>query len=149
MRNGKIGVATNFDVGEYVLVAMPLPAGNRENLQAIWKDPMRVINTVSPHVFVVEDLVFNNIHKIHSQRLRFYCDASLAVTHELVTKIKHDSGLFEVARLKEHRFSHGRGELLVQWLRFDTINLIDKKWPLSPSQVDSVQYIHHGKRLFE
>ena len=119
-------------------MARPLQAGNREKLQVIWKDPIRVINTVSPQVFVVEDLVSNNIHKIHSQRLRFYCDASLAVTHELVTKIKHDSGLFEVARLKEHRFSHWRWELLVQWLRFNTINLMDKQWPLPPSQVGSV-----------
>ena len=121
-----------------VLVARPLQAGNREKLQAIWKDPIRVINTVSPQVFIVEDLVSNNIHKIHSQRLRFYCDALLAVTHELVTKIKHDGGLFAVARLKEHIFSNWRWEFLVQWLRFNTISLIDKQWPLPPSQVGSV-----------
>ena len=119
-----------------VLVARPLQADNREKLQAIWKDPIRVINTVSPQVFIVEDLVSNNIHKIHSQRLRFYCDALLAVTHELVTKIKHDGGLFAVARL--NIFSHWRWEFLVQWLRFNTISLMDKQWPLPPSQVGSV-----------
>jgi transposase InsO family protein len=118
----KIGVATNFDVGDYVLVARPLQAGNREKLQAVWKGPMRVINTLSPHVFEVEDLVSNSIHKVHSQRLRFYSDASLEVTHELVTQIKHDGGLFEVERLKEHRFSQKRWELLVQWLGFESVD---------------------------
>jgi hypothetical protein len=73
----------NFDIGDFFLVAKrDFHLGDKLTLR--WRGPRRVVGALSDHVFEVEDLLSGSTNTVHSSRLRYYQDASLDVTAELL-----------------------------------------------------------------
>jgi hypothetical protein len=79
----------NFQVGDYVLVAEHRKSGV-SRLQFKWKGPRRVASVESDYVFVVENLLMEELKAAHATRLRFYQDKKLNVTAELVQAAEHN-----------------------------------------------------------
>jgi Chromo (CHRromatin Organisation MOdifier) domain len=90
-------------------------------LQVKWKGPRRVASVESDYVFVVKNLLTEELEAAHATRLRFYEDKKLNVTAELAKAAEHkDHQLYVVskildARYKEQEMFH---ELLVAWRGF-------------------------------
>jgi hypothetical protein len=79
----------NFQVGDYVLVAEHRKSGVSK-LQVKWKGLRRVASEESDYVFVVENLLTQELKAAHATRLRFYKDKELNVTAELAQAAEHN-----------------------------------------------------------
>jgi hypothetical protein len=55
-----------------------------------WRGPKRVLEAISDYVFIVEDLGTGHSTTVHGSRLRFYHDASLDVTADLLAQVAHN-----------------------------------------------------------
>jgi hypothetical protein len=78
----------NFEVGDFVLKATVADVG-RSKLHVVWKGPMREVQTKSPWVLEVEDLVTKMVSEVHVSRLRFYAYKMLDVTEDLLSQVAH------------------------------------------------------------
>lgn len=142
----------NFALGDYVLVAKrEFMMGEKLSLR--WRGPKRIVGILSDYVFDVEDLRNGKVGPVHAQRLRFYHDASLNVTAELIEHVAHNEQGYEVQALKKIRFDLELKQfmLLVSWLGFEEH---DNTWePLQvlyedvPEKVKSFLYTCSDKRL--
>jgi len=79
-----------FSEGDFVLVAKRV-AHDEHKLTLQWKGPQRVVRAESDWVFEVEDLINQSRSLVHANRLKFYSDADLDVTEELLDTINHNS----------------------------------------------------------
>jgi hypothetical protein len=94
----------NFQVRYYVLVEEQRKSGVSK-LQVKWKGPRRVASVESDYVFVVENLLTNELKAAHATRLRFYKDKDLNVTAELAQAADHnDHQLYEVSKILDARY---------------------------------------------
>jgi Chromo (CHRromatin Organisation MOdifier) domain len=110
----------NFQVGNYVLVAEHRKSGVSK-LQVKWKGPRRVATVESDYVFVVENLLTNEVKTAHATRLRFYKDKELNVTAELAQAAEHNEyQLYFVSKILDARYNEQEmfHELLVAWRGF-------------------------------
>ena len=85
-----------------------------------WRGPYRIVDITSDYVFEVENLVTEEKHQIHGDRLLFYSDSKLNVTEELKTQFAFDNARFEIANILDARESPQSGdlELLISWRGF-------------------------------
>jgi hypothetical protein len=107
-----------FQVGDYVLVADHRKSGVSK-LKVKWKGPRRVASVESDYVFVVENLLTEELKAAHATRLRFYKD--LNVTAELAQAAEHnDHQLYVVSKILDARYNEQEmfHELLVAWRGF-------------------------------
>jgi hypothetical protein len=82
--------APNFELGDFVIVARrERPAGEKLTLR--WRGPMRIVSTLSEHVYEVQSLETESVQAVHATRLRFYHDPSLNVTADLLAQIAHNN----------------------------------------------------------
>jgi hypothetical protein len=129
-------VAANFAVGDYVLVAKrEFQVGEKLSLR--WRGPRRVVNTLSDHVFEIEDLHTGVVTPEHASRLRFYADSALDVNAELLTHIAHNNMGYDVRALCGLRFDRDSKsyQALVSRLGFDEE---DDTWEPLPSLKEDV-----------
>jgi Integrase core domain/Integrase zinc binding domain len=62
--------APNFELGDFVLVARrERPAGDKLTLR--WRGPMRIVSTLSEHVYEVQSLETESVQAVHATRFRF------------------------------------------------------------------------------
>jgi hypothetical protein len=119
-RKNLLGVAaSNFDIGDYVLVAKrEFHAGEKLTLR--WRGPVCIVGTLSDHLYEVEDLRFGRVTSVHSSRLQFYSDASLDVSTDLLAHIAHNNQGFDVRDLLDVRYDAESKSycVLVSWLGF-------------------------------
>jgi hypothetical protein len=110
----------NFDVGDFVLVAQRATQSIHK-LSLRWRGPRRITRVLSDHVYEVEDIESGHTSDAHSSRLRFYHDASLEVTAELVEQIAHNELGYDVRAIKDVRFDAEakQYQVMVSWLGFD------------------------------
>jgi hypothetical protein len=110
----------NFDVGDFVLEAQR-DTQARNKLALKWRGPRRVLEVISDYVFLVEDLETGNSTPVHGSRLRFYHDASLDVTADLLAQVAHNELGYDVQAIKDIRLEADTGvyQLLISWLGFD------------------------------
>jgi hypothetical protein len=118
-------LAGNFDVGDYLLVAVP-KAKRRGKLEAIWKGPYRVTSIIDPRVYEVEHLVTKDKKEVHAIRLRYFADSKLEVTEEILDEVKSDGnydGMFDVEKIVDVKFNREsiRWEFLIKWKGFDEL----------------------------
>ncbi len=104
------------------MVAIPEKAlySVQEKLRFKWKGPYRVTETVSRHVYVVENLVNKSTQKVHVSRLHYFDDSSLEIDANLLDQIEHDGFLYQVDKLValEH---HDDGYYMeVKWVGFSS-----------------------------
>jgi hypothetical protein len=92
-----------------------------EKLALRWRGPRRILSTLSDHVFEVEDLNTGTVTAKHDSRLRFYADASLDVTADLLSHIAHNNQGYDVRALMDLRYDleAKRFLVLVFWLGFE------------------------------
>lgn len=113
--------SVNFLVGNYVLVAQR--AGiNGHKVSVIWCGPQRVTTEVSDLVFECEDLISNNLSILHANRLKFYANAQLAISDELLDTIANNkSNHSTVENLLDLRWNGDKNQydVCTKWLGFD------------------------------
>ena len=124
------GQEVNFDIGDYVLVAGREP----RKLQPFWQGPYRVVYTVNPWVYVVQDLVTSAQREVHVCRIRRYADSQFQVTASIRLAAEYDQ-VAHVADILAHRRQDGQILLRVRWLGFDPG---DDTWEPVPSLVEDV-----------
>jgi len=68
--------------------------------KGVWKGPYLLLEQTGSVLFEIQDMVdVTRKYKVHAQRLDFYADASLEVTHELLEVIAHNNEGFMVEKL--------------------------------------------------
>jgi hypothetical protein len=82
---------------------------------------------LSDHVYEIEDLESGHLLDVHSSRLRFYHDASLDVSADLLAQIAHNELGYDVRSIKDIRYDSETREhqVLVSWLVFEDS---DENW---------------------
>lgn len=102
-----------FAIGDFVLYA-DVCASTRTKLSVRWCGPARVVGTVSNWIFTIEHLVTGEHREAHGSRLKFYADASLAVSEDLLQHVAHNS---EGDNLREVRYDlkSNQFQFLVHW----------------------------------
>jgi hypothetical protein len=86
-----------------------------------WNGPRRVSSLNTDNVFVVENLLTNELKAAHATCLRFYQDKELNVTAELSHAAEHnDHELYVVLRMLDARYNEQEmfHALLVAWRGF-------------------------------
>eukprot|EP00474_Spongospora_subterranea_P005936 CRZ06394.1 hypothetical protein [Spongospora subterranea] len=84
----------------------------------------RPVQNHSEWHYVIEHLITGDQLEAHVTRLKFYCDASLCVTQELLTHVSSGIG-FVVDSLLACRFQDNRWEVHVRWAGFEAS---DRSW---------------------
>lgn len=110
----------NIYVGDFVMVRVSTKRGHK--LETKWKGPMRVVETKSSLLFVVEDI--NSSHRItaHAQRLVPY--PITPTTEQTSKELKQQATYYDmmtqiVDRIKGVRKRKGKYELLVAWMGYE------------------------------
>jgi hypothetical protein len=113
-------VLPNFSLGDYVLVGT-LTCTQGHKLAVKWRGPHLITTVDSDWVYQVEDLLNGFTTAVHASRLKLYCDQDLNVTEELLAQIAHQQSGFEVASLRDLRWSPAdvRYETQVAWRGFE------------------------------
>ena len=106
----------NFEVGEYVLVAMDEKKFmSTSKLQRRWLGPFRITKVDSAWVMFVENLVTKEINEVHIERLRFYADQHLNVDTEMLEQIAYDGCMYEVQDILDLKYENGKFYLQIRW----------------------------------
>ncbi|KAJ8574948.1 hypothetical protein ON010_g4263 [Phytophthora cinnamomi] len=107
------GTPVNFDVGDFVLWSRIDKRLPNNKLLGHWVGPFRVV-TALVHSFEVEHLVTGRKYDVHASRLKFYADAELNMTTELLELVSNQGMLLGVEPFIDHRYNHDldRWELL-------------------------------------
>ncbi|OWY93033.1 hypothetical protein PHMEG_00037716 [Phytophthora megakarya] len=105
-----------YDIGDYVLYA-DVWAHTRAKLRVKWCSPVQVVKAVSSWIFTVKNLITGDDREVHASRIKFYNDATLDVSEDLLHHIAHNSEGHVVAEILDSRYSESekRFELLVSW----------------------------------
>ncbi|OWZ04013.1 LOW QUALITY PROTEIN: hypothetical protein PHMEG_00024161 [Phytophthora megakarya] len=111
----------NFTEGDYVLRSR-VDEKKTHKLLVTWVGPFRVVRA-DAHSFLIKHLITGAELDIHASRLKFYADASLDVTEELLEHISSQGIILAVEKLKDHRWNDAIGdfEILVQWRGLEAI----------------------------
>ncbi|KAE9265120.1 hypothetical protein PR003_g32556, partial [Phytophthora rubi] len=93
-----------FDIGDYVLYA-DVWQHVRGKLRVKWCGPAQVVSTTSNWIFEIQNLVTGQRKEAHASRLKFYADASLNVTEDLLLHVAHNGEGHVVHSLLEARYN--------------------------------------------
>jgi RNase H-like domain found in reverse transcriptase/Integrase zinc binding domain/Integrase core domain len=118
--------APNFSTGDYVLVAKREFASG-EKLTVRWRGPRRILQPLSDLVFLVEDLRDGTCEEVHATRLKFYHDASLDVTDELLSQLVHNEQGYVVHSLQDLTYDQEAKHFLVR-VRWSGFTAADDTW---------------------
>ena len=111
----------DFEVGDYVLRAQKEESKGHK-LRIIWRGPQRITRAVSHLIFQCEDLISNSFSLLHGSRLKFYTDAQLDVSEELLDTVAHNNyhlntvGKLLDIRWTDHKFQY---KVCTKWVAFD------------------------------
>ncbi|GMF52093.1 unnamed protein product [Phytophthora fragariaefolia] len=91
-----------------------------------WVGPFRVVAALA-HSFEIEHLVTGRKYDVYASRLKFYADAELDTTAELLELVSSQGMLLGVEKLVDHRYNRdlNRWELFVSWAG---LQAIDNSW---------------------
>ncbi|KAL4093150.1 hypothetical protein PRIC1_012137 [Phytophthora ramorum] len=120
-KRGRGEKIVNFTEGDFVLrPRVDEKSGNK--LLVTWVGPYRVMRA-DAHSFLIQHLITGAELDVHASRLKFYADASLDVTEELLEHISAQGIVLAVEKLKEHRWNQAINdyEILVQWKGLEPI----------------------------
>ncbi|KAE9350482.1 hypothetical protein PF008_g6425 [Phytophthora fragariae] len=111
-----------FDIGDYVLYA-DVWQHVRGKLRVKWCGPAQVVATTSNWIFEIRNLVTGQRKEAHASRLKFYADASLNVTEDLLLHVAHNGEGHVVHSLLEARYNRQekRHEIKVRWRGLDVV----------------------------
>jgi hypothetical protein len=110
----------NFQVGDYVFVAEHRKSCVSK-LQVKWKGPRSVASVESDYMFVVENLLTEEVKAAHATSLRFYKNKELNVTAELSQAAEHnDHQLYVLLKILYARCNYQEMfyESMIAWRGF-------------------------------
>ena len=58
-------------------------------LMSTWSGPWRVVGNYNHHVYSAQNIVSGKVHTAHVARPRFYADANLNITAEIIDVLQH------------------------------------------------------------
>ena len=87
----RAGSMSNFEVGDYLLMARVRELGSAPKLVTAWTGPWHVISGGYPRLYNVQEIVTGETKEFYVVRMRAYGDSSLAVGAEV-------QGLFEMTK---------------------------------------------------
>ncbi|GMF56027.1 unnamed protein product [Phytophthora fragariaefolia] len=93
-----------YDIGDYVLYA-DVWQHTRSMLTVKWCGPAQVTATVSNRIFEIENLITGQRREAHASRLKFYVDASMDVSEDLLRHVAHNSEGHVVEELLNVRYN--------------------------------------------
>lgn len=133
------GIECNFSVGDYVLWSRVDQRIRGNKLLARWIGPFRVVEALS-HSFMVQHLVTGVRYDVHGSRLKFYHDADLNVTAEVLEHVSLQGIVLEVRAIVGHRFNRASAEweLNVAW---KGLQEIENSWEPFPAMLRDVPTI--------
>ncbi|OWZ10597.1 hypothetical protein PHMEG_00016534 [Phytophthora megakarya] len=116
------GSTVNFDADDFVLwsrIDQRLP---NNKLLGQWISPFKVIEA-KPHTFAIHHLISGRQYEVHASRLKYYADADLNQTAELMESVASQGMLLGGDAICDHRFNQAlqRWELLVSWMGLQAI----------------------------
>ena len=126
MENQRQSQEVNFEVGDYVLRSR-VDEKLANKLLVTWCGPYRVVEANEFCAFTIEHLVTRNRMCVHASRLKFYHDASLNVTQEMIDHVGSQGELLKVEALLEHRWNSAFGEMEVL-CRWGGLEPIEDSW---------------------
>ncbi|GMF48750.1 unnamed protein product [Phytophthora fragariaefolia] len=105
-----------YGIGDYVLY-VDVWSRTQAKLGVRWCGPAQVLGTVSNWILVIKNLITGKTREPHASRLKFYWDATLDVTEDLLLHIAHNGEGHVVKRLRESRYvkEQKRYEVFVVW----------------------------------
>ena len=118
----KKGKPCNFNTGDFVLWSRVDTRLQHNKLMVTWVGPYRV-SQVLEYSFIIEHLITGKEVNVHGSRLKFYADASLNISDEILEHVGTQGVQLAVRELLSHRFNeHLRvWELLVAWVGLQEI----------------------------
>jgi hypothetical protein len=130
------GTECNFSVGDYVLWSRIDKRIRGNKLLARWIGPFRVVEAL-PHSFMVQHLVTGVRYDVHGSRLKYYHDADLDVTAEVLEHVSLQGIVLEVRAIVGHRFNRtsAEWELCVAW---KGLQEIEDSWEPFPAMFRDV-----------
>ena len=122
MENQRQYQEVNFEIGDFVLRSR-VDEKLANKLLVTWCGPYRVVEANEFDAFTIEHLVTRNYMCVHASRLKFYHDASLNVTQELIDHVGNQGELLAIDSLLEYRWnaSYNEFEVKCHWSGFETI----------------------------
>ena len=78
-----------FAIGDFVLYARVRRQGVTPKLMSTWSGPWRVVGNYNHHVYSAQNIVSGKVHTAHVARPRFYADANLNITAEIIDVLQH------------------------------------------------------------
>ena len=108
----------DFDVGDYVLVAVARRTTRRDKTAPLWMGPGLVVAAHNERSFVVQDLVNGASSVVHAEHLRRYADSSLIITDQLRSFVAAQAIITRVDAITNHQRTDGNWRLLVKWFGF-------------------------------
>lgn len=107
------GHLSNFEEGDYVLVARPeFHAG--EKLCLRWRGSQGVTKALSDYVYQVEDLRNGQLDKVHASRLKMFRDSNLDEVEITSDFLKSETGMVVSRLLSLEENAHGL-QFLIHW----------------------------------
>ncbi|KAG6586713.1 Chromodomain protein [Phytophthora cinnamomi] len=111
-----------FEIGDFVLYA-DVWQHTRSKLRVKSCGLAQVVNTVSNWMFEIQNRITEQRKEAHASRLKFYADASLDVSEDLLLHVAHNSEGHVVETLLKARYNQQekRHEIKVHWRGLDAI----------------------------
>lgn len=128
-------VHPNFTIGDYVLLADVKQKITKDKLYCEWIGPYQITACPRPYVFTLTSLVNNTKRDAHISRIKFFDNASYAVSEELKEHIGAQGLKYEVESIISHRKGLQTYELLVHWRGFTDA---ERTWEPFKSVVEDV-----------
>lgn len=119
-RMRQLNSETLFQEGVYVTVAT---VGPTSKIIGKWEGPCRVVKALEKHVYTVEELVGKKrVFDAHISRLRYYCDADVGLTTEVLQQISYTTRDFVVDKfLGVVQHADDTWHVLVKWKGFEVL----------------------------
>lgn len=84
---------SKYELGDYVLYSQVDRKAHLPKLQCTWIGPLKIVDTKSDHVYVLEHLVTMKRFDAHVSRMDFYSDDKLNVTSDLKDYVSSQTDL--------------------------------------------------------
>ena len=113
----------DFDVGDFVLYALPGQKSTKDKTRPLWFGPARVTAALEPLVFTVQDIVTEHSRTLHATYLKRYSDKELVVNESLRQFAAHGGLGYDIEVIMGHRRRGTAWELLIKWAGYE-----DSSW---------------------
>ena len=114
----------NFEIGDYVLYAN-VWAQSKNKLLTKWNGPAQVVETISPWIYKIRNIITQAEREDHASRLKFYSDKNLNVTTAFKNMVAHNSEGHVVEKIVDHT---RQGTTVVFNVKWRGLDMAENTW---------------------